>query len=615
MPQHIDTAAIRFGSLKDEFGISLPSLAKLRPVVFTAQQGALAVGTAPHSAAIDADASLPPRTSPTVQLTSPLQSSLKHQLGRVIFIVDRSDSMNDLLTNELSEYRTKIGYVRERLQGLSDDYFDRETKISLIAFNTEAETLTQSGAEDMVGLKRAVSGPGFSPCGATAFTPAFSAAKSILANDIRLYGPQHRSLVVFLTDGFDNEGREHAARAIRSLRQLNAAVFVGGIGEAYSLRRIVELAGSANNAAWAHAPMELGGKAAGLSYHDELHGYIPRLRSSIESSDSYLTFQVNGTFGGLTAATHSLFPIAQNTDRVRGGYVQTARGLLLEGTQEDLDISLYALPYACSKDHEKLPVPIVDSKDAASRFEELRDGRSLVAQFLVGMLGKHPSHHEELKSMAQALPPGDPLREALEKGELLKSLQKPDNQESFASHSITGTVIGRGAEQVNAWSLLPGVAPHQSASPLHSGPVGPLHWPPASGLQSAKQFDPAAYKGVPNLGQPTISYENPETGEHGTVTLPERLKSGADRFIIGRDPSSNLVLKQASVSRKHCAIFYKNGLLTIQDQASRNGITLDSKNGDSPNDNSISSLSLLPGQEVVIRICDYRLKISAPDSP
>lgn len=606
MPQHIDTAAIRFGSLKDEFGITLPTLANLRPVVFTAQQGTLPAGTGPHSAVAGAEGGILPRTGPTVQLDHPQQPSLKHHLGRVIFIVDRSDSMSDLLTNEIREHRSKIGYVRERIANLSEDYFQQETKISLIAFSAEAEILTQSGAEDLVGLKRALTGPGCNPRGSTAFTPAFSAAESILANDIRLHGPQHRSLVVFLTDGFDNESREHATRAIRALRQLNAAVFVGGIGEAYSLRRIVELAGYANNAAWAHAPMELAGKTAGLSYHDALHGYIPRLRNSIESSDSYLTFQVNGTFEGLTAATHSIFPAAPNTSRVRGGYVQTARGLLLEGAQEDLDISLYALPYARSMDYEKLPVPIVDSENAASRFEELRDGRSLIAQFLVGMLGKDPSNHGALRSMAQALPAGDPIREALEEGDLLKSLLKPNNQQSFASHSITGTVVGKGAEQVNAWSLLPGVAPHQPASPLHSGPVGPLQMPPASGLQSAQAFNAAAYDKAPKLNQPTISYENPITGERGAVTLSNLLQPGA-RFLIGRSPDSDLPLTQGSVSRVHCAISYMNDLLTIQDQGSRNGTRLLGER--------IGSLSLLPGQDIVIEICDYRLKVSAPDKP
>jgi pSer/pThr/pTyr-binding forkhead associated (FHA) protein len=50
-----------------------------------------------------------------------------------------------------------------------------------------------------------------------------------------------------------------------------------------------------------------------------------------------------------------------------------------------------------------------------------------------------------------------------------------------------------------------------------------------------------------------------------------------------------------------------NDLLTIQDQGSRNGTRLLGER--------IGSLSLLPGQDIVIEICDYRLKVSAPDKP
>lgn len=156
MQQKIDAAAIRFHSLKEEFGITLPTLASMRPVVFTAHQGLAAAGTGPHAPLCEAAGATPPRTSPAILLDQPLQPPLKHQLDRVIFIIDRSSSMADPLTNDPKEIRTKMGYLRSQLAMLSEDYFDRNTQISLVAFGAEAHDLAANGPQDLRSLKRAI---------------------------------------------------------------------------------------------------------------------------------------------------------------------------------------------------------------------------------------------------------------------------------------------------------------------------------------------------------------------------------------------------------------------------------------------------------------------------
>ena len=42
-------------------------------------------------------------------------------------------------------------------------------------------------------------------------------------------------------------------------------------------------------------------------------------------------------------------------------------------------------------------------------------------------------------------------------------------------------------------------------------------------------------------------------------------------IVIGRNNSSHVVMKDISISRKHCSIEYKNGLLLIRDKMSKFG--------------------------------------------
>lgn len=46
---------------------------------------------------------------------------------------------------------------------------------------------------------------------------------------------------------------------------------------------------------------------------------------------------------------------------------------------------------------------------------------------------------------------------------------------------------------------------------------------------------------------------------------------GEDEITIGRNSNSNVVMKEISVSRSHCVLFYRNKRLFIKDKGSKFG--------------------------------------------
>jgi len=57
----------------------------------------------------------------------------------------------------------------------------------------------------------------------------------------------------------------------------------------------------------------------------------------------------------------------------------------------------------------------------------------------------------------------------------------------------------------------------------------------------------------------------------------QRLQLTTGRTMIGREPTNDLVIDNLSVSRRHCAVTYNEGLCTIEDLGSSNGTVIDSK--------------------------------------
>jgi pSer/pThr/pTyr-binding forkhead associated (FHA) protein len=90
----------------------------------------------------------------------------------------------------------------------------------------------------------------------------------------------------------------------------------------------------------------------------------------------------------------------------------------------------------------------------------------------------------------------------------------------------------------------------------------------------------------PDHGNPVISIEQPIV-------------------LVGRDPSSDVHLKDASVSRRHAEITLRGEAWFIVDQKSGNGILIDGRR--------IQEAALLPGQQLQIGNLKFRVEIDRGD--
>ncbi|HVV85940.1 MAG TPA: sigma 54-interacting transcriptional regulator [Kofleriaceae bacterium] len=98
---------------------------------------------------------------------------------------------------------------------------------------------------------------------------------------------------------------------------------------------------------------------------------------------------------------------------------------------------------------------------------------------------------------------------------------------------------------------------------------------------------------------PITAGNNGRAGERGTVVALRDDASGVDRLIpsdrsttIGKDPSSELVLDDPCVSRRHCVLEWRGPALYARDLGSRNGTFVD--------DRRIECAELTPGAVLVV---------------
>jgi pSer/pThr/pTyr-binding forkhead associated (FHA) protein/TolA-binding protein len=89
---------------------------------------------------------------------------------------------------------------------------------------------------------------------------------------------------------------------------------------------------------------------------------------------------------------------------------------------------------------------------------------------------------------------------------------------------------------------------------------------------------------------------------------PERIELGPDDSLaIGRQDDNDLVLDSRHVSRHHCRIFGSDGVWTIEDLASANGVRI--------NGEKMLSHTLASGDEVVIHPFTIRVTLPVPVPP
>jgi hypothetical protein len=563
-----------------EIAIRLPkldaaagSLAGTRPVVIFADQGQQLIGMVDRATAAGglqvgvAEDPLHARKHHS-QVQSP--DPHLHQLEQVIFVLDRSASMGDRLLSRSrpGEPLSKMNYLIERLRKLNPDYLPEQTRLSLVTFDHVAEVFhfgeIASGAlrefKREVGRLREGSG--------TDFIEPLSLCTAILRDNIAQRRTSDRdaqpgrSIICFVTDG---HGRyvdtDMPAALMQQLRDQNATVFVLGIGEDYSMPRIMKLAGYAGASSWSHLPID-------VKELDVFDVQLPELIKQVLASEHYLQFSITGNFTDAAAVAPSVRFTPVDSGLILPGYVREARGIVFE-KEENLRILLRAGRSVSDLDGVEREVPIVDLENVTAEFDR--------------------------KSCAQDFARNTLLLRGMLRGDinLLREMQRTDrNPDQIAAmiDSLYAAQHGQGAHglfsnmAIASASYKRSAEQSQSIDPaLYSGNVGPLSAPPPSeSIPSLPEhLNPAVY-----------DQQGPRVSPHASVEFiwPSDLKgqqivlSAFDEgksYVVGREKSTEqhiaIRLTNVSVSRRHCEIWREDGAFYIKDLGSTNGTAVNGR--------------------------------------
>lgn len=156
---------------------------------------------------------------------------------------------------------------------------------------------------------------------------------------------------------------------------------------------------------------------------------------------------------------------------------------------------------------------------------------------------------------------------------------------------------GRGApqppppgRQPEAFSRGPGGPPPPPPRPSSAGgwpnPAPPSPPQPAGGFSGGP-----AYGGQPGAGMPPLylTFNN------------NRYVISQEQYVIGRgSEGTDLTIRDGNISRRHCAVIYRNGAYYIKDMGSTNGVEY--------HGNRIESKKIEEGD--VFFLCDYELRFS-----
>lgn len=583
---NIDSVAIRLNSLGDWAG----SLKNLRPIVFFAEQGLQgALREASHGR--DNQQSL--RQNPPGL----------HNLERVIFIIDRSGSMEGPLVSGRDRprgARSKFDYVREKISGITNSgYFPEDTQVSLVQFDEDHSSfecgVVKQGA--LVDLSSELAKPW---CGTTTeFSKPLDAAVRILQGDRRQAFIQNpleqraglRSLVFFLTDGIDQSHRD-IAPIVRTLRDLNATTFVCGIGEDYNMKRIIEIASHAGAATWSHIPLEHG-------VPDVFDVQIPDLIRQLTSEEFYLKINATGDFSHLSAVTPSIRDVIDPKGQVFSGYGAAVAGLLLEKSS-NIDLRLLAGRYASDKSPSTHDIPIVDINEAGAYYEQGRRAQEIMEKFLL-VQALRARDIPLLRGMLSANSDLEPVIQPA-----IEEIERLNRENSIGSHSLHSVMSVAGYSDYNNVSQPSPSASKQGRDELFSGNLGPLDLSGSVGpLPSAKHYNPRAYDNVqPDLGRvPVLEQHVVGASQGASRQFPlGQLMDGAV-YTLGRMSSSHcneteiplIVSADTRISRRHCQIGIKNGSYFIKDLGSLNGTYLNRVKIDANQE-----ITLTPGDRIAL---------------
>jgi hypothetical protein len=131
-------------------------------------------------------------------------------INHVVFVLDRSGSMENLRNNVVSVFDDQVKYLAKRSQEL-----DQETRVSTYLFSEDAECLTYD--KDCLRLPSLKSY--YDPEGGTGLIDATLLAIEDLEKTATLYG-DHAFLIYVLTDGEENRSSKTAADLSKRIKNL-----------------------------------------------------------------------------------------------------------------------------------------------------------------------------------------------------------------------------------------------------------------------------------------------------------------------------------------------------------------------------------------------------------
>jgi hypothetical protein len=587
----VQSIAIRYPQLDK----SAADLAGMRPIVFSAEQGICGAmlpslnGLAnPLKAGIEQNHVSIDKASPKDSVNTIQQ----FQINRIIFVVDRSGSMGDQLIRGQHSAETKLQHTISQFSKFPSTCLQSGTKISLVSFDDSAvEHLERDNSDLDLTIKHTRK---IMIGGGTSFSEPLSIVKEILISDQSTSPTDNRSLVVFLTDGQDDKSRNPLIiKLLNDIRSLNAAMFVGGIGEDYSMARIIEIASLVGYAAWGHTPIATDQHSKDALDYDIFQGFIPRMLDGMNYSEGYLGFHAKGDFHNLTSASQSIFPAAKDSNSLFPGYVRTARGLLLEGQHDNIELKLSFAPSISSLDKYTSEIQIIDAEDAGAHFEDKELGQKLIDQWLAARAIRNRDL-DALNQLSQKHPDQDIYRDIIDRIQQHTQYggdSNSGNSQLYSDETVCGTWMEHrtkrsdqsnsfnDTKQVNQFSRLDSnsLANNNDSvdQGLHSGPLGPLSDSATiNSLPPAHKPNAHAYNSIPKRNSPHLIQEGSRSKHKIDLS---KLISDGKAVLLGRNDKTVATPESDAISRRHCKISIQDGVFYITDLQSRNGTFLNEK--------------------------------------
>ncbi len=599
--EDVSAVAIRFDPIEK----GPEHLRGSQPIVIHTEQGTTGAGkkqaalVGPPQEVDAQDTLLPPgsfKDEVRGQLLAP------HNIKNIIFAIDISSSMTNAAFPRGESAESKLEYVKRVMERFAKSALP-DANYHIVLYDRNAQHMEVTHGEDdlkqslLKELQHLKTGRG------TNISNGLRGVLEILnKEDVQ---PTDRNLVVLFTDGYDeSSSRKTAWQLTQQVAKKNTAVQLCGVGPSYDEYNIFDLASHAGYAGWEHLPGQ-------HAREDVIELLLRPMIQDLQNSEHYLKLDLKGDYKDPLAITPSVRAVQDN--QVTIGYQRESFNILFQ-TGKSVEVKLLAGDNVQNATTPVQDVPIIDIKDAAAHFEIAELCRNVITPALYHLSLYQHDPRAALGSLLGQDPRLDGIIEQFlgTKGAqdlVSKNQEKESMALSGGTLGMADTITDRKGQAKTLAGLSELSGPSKQELGLHSGNLGRLDQPPAESIIApANNPDPAAYGKRPQYAYSAVFSELTRSPRGEIIMASEDWGKYFDDFgelVIGRSSDAGMQISAAAVSRLHCKLKMREGVLYISDVGSRNGTLV--------NDQRISSEVILNKGDT-FTICDLNFRYHGPST-